>query len=426
MQANNHLFALVDCNNFYASCEAAFRPDLKDKPILVLSNNDGIVVSLNQAAKNAGFEKFKPWHEYKELAKLKDAAVFSSNYALYGDMSARIHSILAEYAPRVEEYSIDEAFLQIDGFNSDRISWAAELRERVKKSTGVTVSVGIGFTKTLAKIANRFGKKLPEGVFDLAAQQNPGEWLSRVDVREIWGIGKRKADKCGYRGVTNARELCDAPDAWIRANLGGVVGLRTVWELRGISCIPIEEFRPDKQQIISSRSFSRPVETQADLLQAVSTYATRAAEKLRRQNSRARTVMVTVATNSFHATEPQQFESAAFTFEEYCSSTPDILAVAERLATRLYREGFKYKKAGIMLADIVSESERPPSLFLDRKEEARKDRVMAALDKINREHGAGTLRYASVGFRQRWAMRRENLSPRYTTNWAEVPKVKAC
>jgi DNA polymerase V len=426
MQANDHLFALVDCNNFYASCEAAFRPDLAGRPILVLSNNDGNVVSLNQAAKDAGFEKFKAWFEYRELAKLKNAAVFSSNYTLYGSMSARVHSIISEYAPSVEDYSIDESFLQIDGFHGDRISWARELRERVKKWTGIGVSVGIGYTKTQAKIANRFAKKLPEGVFDLASQPNPDECLSNVDVQDIWGIGERKADKCGARGISNARQLRDASDAWIKANLGGIVGLRTAWELRGVSCIPIEEVRPDKQEIMNSRSFGRPVEREEELLQAISSYAARACEKLRRQNGRARTVMVRIDTNSFRSQDPQYHESATFTFEEYTSHTPDILAAAERLGRHLFRNGYRYKKAGVMLSDIVDEARRPPSLFLDREEEARKDRMMATIDTINRKLGAGTLRFASAGFRHPWEMRRENLSPRYTTRWEEVLRVKAC
>jgi len=419
------LFALVDCNNFYASCERVFNPKLAGRPAIVLSNNDGCVVARSNEAKALGIAMGVPAFQIRHLIRKHDVQVFSSNYALYGDMSQRVMETLQQFSPEVEVYSIDEAFLSLTGFvRQDLTEYGRRIRATVKQWTGIPVSVGIAETKTLAKIANHVAKwsEGTAGVFDLSAELDPDHVLAQVPVEEVWGIGPAHARRLKRHGITTARSLRDADDLWIRKQMG-VVGLRTVQELRGISCLPLEQCPPPKQGITCSRSFGRPVTTLAEMREAVAAYTARAAEKLRGEQLAASALTVFLTTNPFKD-EPQYSNAVTLRLPGATDATPELLRVALKGIEAIYREGFRYKKAGVMLLGLVPVSQVQANLF-DHANRERSSRLMKVLDRLNDHMGTGTLLYAAEGITKRWTARFDHRSPASTTNWRDLPVARA-
>ena len=424
------VFALVDCNNFYASCERAFDPKLEDRPIVVLSNNDGCVVAQSQQSKDLGIVRGVPVHEIKGLIEANEVAVFSSNYTLYGDMSARVMGILRQFSPAMEVYSIDEAFLHLNGWDRASLDGTGrEIRETVRKWTGLPVSVGIAPTKVLAKVANRAAKKSAraDGVIDLTSAANQEALLRRTEVQDVWGIGRRWAKRLRQAGITTALELRDADTRWIRKNFN-VVCERIVLELRGVSCIELEEMVPARQRIMVSRSFGERITELDDLRAAVSSHLTRAAEKLRDQNSTARAVMVFIQTNPFSDTEPRYANAVTLALPRATQNTGEMLHNALRGLDRIYKQGYRYQKAGVMLLDLKPVGSEHPVLFAEPEtavEHGRARPLMRVLDALNRRLGRGSVRYAIEGFDAAWRMKSRHRSPAYTTRWSDLPVVQA-
>jgi DNA polymerase V len=419
------VIALVDCDCFYVSCERVFNPKLESRPVIVLSNNDGCVVARSKEAKALGIPMGAPRFQWEDVICKNDVAVFSSNYELYGDLSRRVIGVLEQFSPDVEVYSIDEAFLAFPaklGKSVSRI--AAQIRQRVKQCTGVPVTIGIGQTKTLAKVAIEFAKKNAEynGVLDLSDHSALDDFLARLPVSDVWGVGRRYTEKLARNGVSRARELRDLPDWWVRKHMT-VVGLRTVWELRGVQCIPLEHAPLPKKSIICSGSFGRPIERLEELKEAVASSASRGAEKLRRQDSVASSIQVFIQTNTF-SSGPQYANAITLQLEQPTAFTPELVSAAVSGAERIYRPGYRYKKAGIMLLGISSQDHVQQGFF-GRPYREREKRVMEAIDQINNRFGRGTIKVAAAGLKQLWKMRCSNRSPRFTTRWSELPVVLA-
>lgn len=425
------IFALVDVNNMYVSCERAFNPRLHDRPVVVLSNNDGCAVARSNEVKALGVPMGAPWFQMRDLARQHGIVGLSSNYTLYADMSNRIMTILRTYSPNVEVYSIDESFLSLNGLGG---LWASptalgqDIRAKVAQWTSLPVCVGIGQSKTLAKLANHVAKKFPlfDSVADFTTMSDArAAWLlQRIDVGEVWGVGRRISAKLRAMGINTVQDLKDAPPSTMRVHFG-VVLERTCNELRGISCLELEEVAPPRKEIVSSRSFGAMVMTAAELGESISTYAARAGEKLRGQRSLCGAVHVFVQTNRFREKDEQYSNGITIPLIEPSADNRVLAGAALHGLAVIFREGFKYKKAGIMLMDLQPDTQRQGVLFDAAPERARSVRAMAALDALNERFGRDTVHLGSAGLARRWAMLSENRTPRYTTNWAELPKVRA-
>ena len=414
-------FALVDCNQFYVSCERAFQPHLWGKPVGVLSNNDGCIVALSPELKALGVKRGAPAFKIKHLIDRYGIHLLSSNYALYGDMSARIMKILSNYAAELEVYSIDEAFLDFEGMQVDNwLDYGRQIRQQILQWLGMPVSVGIAPTKTLAKIANRVAKKFPGygGVFDITDHSRFEDILKWVKVGDIWGVGYRYAAKLNEHGIMNAWDLSRVNQKWIQQQMT-IVGLRTVKELNGISCIDMELDIMPKKQIISSRSFGHPVSELSELLEATADYCQVATLKLRNQRSLASGIMVYLTTNRFRD-EPQYANYASSRLVTPSAYTPDFIKAAGGLLRSIYRSGYKYKKAGIMISDIIAEKQAPLDFFEPVYIDDDRKVVMDCVDRLNNIWGQGTLAYAAAGINKGWQMKRELLSPNYTSNWQQL------
>lgn len=423
-----NVFALVDCNNFYASCERVFNPKLKQKPIVILSNNDGCIVARSQEAKEIGVPFGKPYFELKEMLEKNNVFAFSSNYELYGDMSRRVMDVLGRFSSKIEVYSIDEAFLDLSGNKNDLLDYGHKIRSTVERWTGIPVSVGIASTKTLAKLANHAAKKVNKlnHVYDISYfdENKTNKLLSLINVEEIWGIGRQYSKFLHKNNVNTALDLKNAKDSWIRKHLT-VIGLRTVYELRGETALALEEVDPPNKQIINSRSFGKDVSDKESLSQAVATYATRAAKKLRKQNLYADHITVFLATNRFKEEDPQYSNSHVYKLAEPTDNTAQIIKVAQKNLDKIYKKGYKYKKAGVMLSGIVPKKLRQASLFTSEYFYKRNKRLMQEIDSINHKWGKETLKYASTGTNRTWKMKREKKSPSYTTRWQDLPIAEA-
>lgn len=420
------VFALVDCNNFYASCEKLFRPDLKNTPVVVLSNNDGCVVARSREAKLLGIKMGVPVFQIKAEMQRHGILAFSSNYALYADLSSRVMRTLEEMAPRVEVYSIDEAFLDLTGIESaiSLVEFGQQVRERIGHWIGITVCVGIAPTKTLAKLANHAAKKYPatQGVVDLTNPDRQRRLLALVPVDDVWGVGKRLSKRLNTLGITTALDLANASPRAIRDQFS-VVLERTVRELNGESCIELEEIPPTKKQIVCSRSFGVKV-TQFELLrEAVCEYATRATEKLRKEQQQAKVLTVFIRTSPFKDNEPQYSNSASGELLIPSCDTRDFIELANHLLKRIWKDGFRYAKAGVMLSDFYDPGMFQPGLFDDVSTRSNSQQLMSVLDTIN-QSGAGKVFFAGQGTKKDWSMKREHLSPAYTTRWDQLPRVK--
>jgi DNA polymerase V len=416
------LFALIDCNNFYVSCERLFQPTLLGKPVVVLSNNDGCVIARSDEAKALGIPMGLPAFKLADLVKEHPVEVYSSNYTLYGDLSARVMTTLTQWAPAVEIYSIDEAFLDLTGLSThDLTGYGQTLQTTLQQWTGIPVSIGIGPTKTHAKLANRLAKRSPQGVVTLTAASEIDATLACTRVEDIWGIGPGYTRRLKVHDIRTAMQLQAANDRWIRQQLG-IVGQRIAWELRGISCLPLALCPPPKQSLMVSRSFGRPITTLTEMREAVATYMTRAAEKLRRHQVAAGVITVFLMTNRF-TEEPHYSNSMTITLPVATQDTAELIGYALRGVEQIFREGYRYQKAGVILTALVPAHQVQTHLF-DRHDRERSQKLMEAIDTINREWGSGTIRYAAVGLRPGWIMKCARRSPRYTTRWEELAVVR--
>lgn len=420
------MFALADVNSFYASCEKVFRPDLRDKPVIVLSNNDGCVIARSREAKPY-VSMGTPWFQIKNANFPEKIFAFSSNYELYASLSQRVMAILEEHSPRVEQYSIDEMFLDVRGINHS-VSFEVfgrELREHVLKATGLTIGIGIGPTKTLAKCAQWASKEWPQfkGILALSpdSRQRTKELLTRQPVQEVWGIGNKMAKRLNIQGIYTALQLAQLNIPFIRRNFN-VVLERTVRELNGDSCILLEEVPTPKQQIICSRSFGERITTYNSMRQAVCQYAGRAAEKLREENQYCRHIAVFIKTSPF-SPDPYYSNMAYKKRLVPTRDTRDIISAAVTCLDHIWLDDHRYARAGIMLNDFFSTGIIQLNLFDDEQPYTKSEQLMTVLDKINKS-GTGKMWFASQGISPKWQMKREMLSPSYTTKWKDIPIVK--
>jgi DNA polymerase V len=417
---------LVDVNNFYVSCERVFMPALEKKPVIVLSNNDGCVVARSNEVKALGIRMGVPLFEIKSLVQKHQIEVFSSNYALYGDMSDRVMNVLQQLLPRIEIYSIDEAFLDLSGFSNHRLTeMGVKIHHRLKRLLGLPVSVGIGSTKTLAKVANHVAKKWPNigAVFNMSEVPSQDVILSKIAVQDIWGIGSKWAAKLQAVNIKTAAQLKEADPQWIKRKFN-IVLEQIVLELRGIPCLEVDDDITAKKQIMVSRSFSQRIRDLPTLRKAVAAHMTRAAEKLRDQDSLAQALMVFIRTNSFSATDEQYKNSCVLTLESASNNTTELLAYAKKALEEIYQPGFRYQKAGVILMDLINKNRHQLDIF-NADKNAQGEKLMLTLDKINDRMGSGSLRYGMEGFGgagfDRVGGRR---TPGYTTCWGELAQVK--
>ncbi len=415
--------ALVDCNNFYVSCERVFRPDLVRVPLVVLSNNDGCVVSRSNEAKALGIKMGQPWFECKELAEEHGILAFSSNYALYADLSNRVMSILSDFAPRHEVYSIDECFVDLTGMPKLReVSYA--MRERVGMWTGIPVCVGIGPTKTLAKLANHVAKKHPrsKGVFNYNAlsEVQKSLLLQRIPVEEVWGVGRKLTKRLECHRIRTVQDLKQAHVPTLRAEFGVVIE-KIQRELQEVSCIELQEIQPDRQQIIASRSFGKMVSELSILQDALSTFVANACAKLRGQGSHAAVIQVFLQTNRFRKDLPQYMPSLAVPLPYPTDDSLEVNRWASFLCERMFKPEYQYKKAGIMLSEISPVTHRQGDLL--EGDMSSNGKLMLALDALNQRFGRGTVKVSTQGAYRDWQMRQERKSPNYTSDWDEVPMV---
>ncbi|QWE17920.1 Y-family DNA polymerase [Polynucleobacter corsicus] len=423
----NQLFALVDVNNFYVSCERVFAPKLEDVPMVVLSNNDGCAVARSAEVKALGVKMGTPWFQMKDLAKQHGIQAYSSNYTLYGDMSGRVVEVLRKFTPNLEVYSIDESFLQIETVlkqYADPTSLGQIIKQDVKDTTGLPVCVGIGASKTLAKLANHLAKKNPQfaGVCDISSMPKAMlyQWMAETAVGEVWGIGGKTAKKLKELKINSIFDLVQVSPQAMRQQFGVVIE-RICYELRGVSCLQLEEVAPAKQQIISSRSFGKPVTSMEELAESVATHAARGAEKLRSQKSVTGALTIFVQTNPHKPFEPQHHQSITVVLSDPSDNTLTLTSAALKGLKQIYKAGFKYKKAGVILNLLADKPTMQQSLFDDMEVKGKSAGLMKAMDSINSRFGNAAIKTAASGTKQDWKMRSSNRSPNYTTQWDELP-----
>lgn len=426
----NQLFALVDVNNFYVSCERVFAPKLEGVPMVVLSNNDGCAVARSAEVKALGVKMATPWFQMKDLAKQHGIQAYSSNYTLYGDMSSRVVEVLRRFTPNLEVYSIDESFLQIETVlkqYADPTSLGQIIKQDVKDTTGLPVCVGIGTSKTLAKLANHLAKKHPQfaGVCDISSMPKEAlyQWMAETAVGEVWGIGGKTAKKLKELKINSVFDLAQISPQAMRQQFGVVIE-RICYELRGVSCLQLEEVAPAKQQIISSRSFGKPVTSMEELAESVATHAARGAEKLRSQKSVTGALTIFVQTNPHKPFEPQHHQSITVVLSDPSDNTLTLTSAALKGLKQIYKTGFKYKKAGVILNLLADKPTMQQSLFDDIEVKGKSAGLMKAMDSINSRFGNAAIKTAASGTKQDWQMRSGNRSPNYTTQWDELPIVR--
>lgn len=419
------MFALIDGNSFYCSCERAFDPKLRDKPVVVLSNNDGCVIARTNEAKDLGLKMGEPWHLAAKKPEFKTIVAKSSNYVLYGDMSRRVFDVLSDAVPRVEPYSIDEMFLDFAGLPLDLVQLSIDLRERVRRVAKIPTCVGIGPTKTIAKLANKLAKsdRFGPGVLDLSSPEVRAFHYQKADISDVWGVGRASTAKLSKLGVHTLADFVALDPDLVRDMLT-VTGQRTHAELRGISCIPFSEAPPSRNSIACTRSFGRAITDFHEMREAVATYASRAAEKLRRFNLKAGAMQVFMRTNEFND-DPKYANSITFEVEPTADSFA-LISSATRAARSMWRDGYRYFKAGVVLVDLYQPAELPVTDLFASRDPAKSTALMAALDAINSRHGRETIRPGGLAKRSGgWAMKRQNLSPAYTTRLEDILSVRS-
>ena len=413
------MFALVDCNNFYASCERVFRPDWRKVPIAVLSNNDACLIARSDEVKELGYKLGDSYFKLRKQLQRDGVIVRSSNYALYGDLSQRVMECLEDLAPKVEVYSIDEAFLDLHGIQ-DLPSFGQKIAQTVRQWTSIPVSVGVAPTKTLAKLANHLGKK-SSGSNNVHIMEPPYP-LDQIAIENVWGVGRRLALRLRLMGIGTAQDLADL-DCMTARKKFSVVLERTVRELRGESCIEIEELPPDPQHLMVSRGFKGKVTTKHQLQEAVATYASRVAEKARAKGVYAGTVQLFIRTSPF-SKGPRYVNNASWTFLAPCNDNLSLVKAATKCLDVIWKDGYAYQKAGVLLTDLSTEQQRTTPL-LEKAPPETTGELMRLLDRMNQRYGSETVRIASSGFERPWLMSREFLSPSYTTRWKDLPTVRA-
>jgi len=420
------MFALIDCNNFYASCERVFQPKLKNKPIVVLSNNDGCVIARSNEAKKLGIPMGAVAFEYKRIFEQNNINVFSSNYTLYGDMSNRVMTLLRDFSPDIEIYSIDEAFLKFDGFEKwfDFNTYGNQIRYKVTKGTGIPISVGIAPTKALSKVANKIAKKFPErtqNVYVIDTEDKRIKALKWLPIGDVWGIGSQHAKRLKKINVNTAYDFTQLTEDWVKTNMS-IVGLRLYKELKGIPCLELEDVQP-KKNIATTRSFDKTYEDKAYIQERVSTFAVTCAEKLRKQSSNCNALMVFIHTNGFRKDLPQYGRNVVVKLPFPTNSSIDIAKYATIGLDKIYKKGYQYKKAGVIVMDITPEESKQINLFENSNEKHQP--LMSIMDKINKSIGTTKVKLASQDIGRTWKMKQEKLSPRFTTRIAEIIKIKA-
>jgi len=420
---NTAVYGLVDCNQFYVSCERAFAPHLEGQPVGVLSNNDGCLVALSPELKALGVPRGMPGFKIRDIVGNNKIYLFSSNYELYGDMSARVMRIITSMSDDIEVYSIDEAFTLFNNVHAsfNLLGHVKEVREKVKQQTGIPVSIGLARTKTLAKIANKIAKKSKAGIFDLTDPSMIENVLKRVDIADVWGIGRQHTKRLIRYGIYTAYDFMVAPAYKIRKEMS-VCGERTQLELKGVPCISMEVAPPTPRSIVCSRSFGKPVGDINEMIEASSTFCTKAMQNLRKKNQVARTITVFISTNPFKDTK-QYANYASGSLLEYSAYTPDFIAIATALMKKIFRNGYLYKKVGVMLTDMIDKNRTCPSLFDHDNHRSVKQQAMVAIDSINDRFGKDIIFFASSGVQRSWSMRREMVSPRCTTRWGELLRI---
>lgn len=424
------MFALVDCNNFYASCERVFNPLLQGRPVVVLSNNDGCIIARSEEAKALGIRMGTPEFKCRELLRQHNVTVFSSNYPLYGDMSSRVMTTLAALAPEIEVYSIDEAFLDMSSFRRYNLQeYGGLMRRTIRQHTGIPVSIGMAPTKTLAKAANRLAKKDPhyQGVCILSSDADIRAALERTAVEDIWGIGRQWSARLKLRGIYTAADFAAAPAAWVQKHLH-IVGARIQAELNGRSCLQMELVRPQKQSICTSRSFGRSVFLKEELHQAVATFAAKCAFKLRREQALASMLTVFVSTSPFDADGNRYWGTRTIALRPPTQDSIAIIHAAGVILDSVFQEGPAYKKAGVLVSGLVSDTMQAVPLPLFSDEESALDErggsIMRVMDAVNSHYGKGSIRLAAENF-ESWKPNQERLSPCTTTRWSDIISVRA-
>jgi DNA polymerase V len=419
------MYALVDCNNFYASCERAFNNSLEKKAIVILSNQDGCVVARSNEAKALGIPMGAVAFEYQNLFNKHQVEVFSSNYVLYGDMSSRVMEILSAYAPNIEIYSIDEAFLKLEGFEKFNLNlYTKEIHIKVKQWTGIPICIGVAPTKSLAKVANRIAKKYPNetgGVYIIDTEEKRIKALNWLKIEDVWGIGRQLSKKLNHIKITTAYQFTQLEDDWVRKNLS-VVGLRLKMDLEGKPTIELDDFK-SKKSIATTRSFEKEYNELKDIQERVSTFAVTCAEKLRKQGSCCNSIMVFVHTNFYKKDEPQYSKSIVVQADYPTNSSIDLVKLAIKGLKAIYLEGYSYKKAGVVVMDLTPKDQKQLNMFV--AENPKHEHLMNVMDKINKVSGNKVLKLAAQDQKRTWKMKQEKLSPRYTTNLKEILVVKA-
>ena len=420
------MFALIDCNSFYASCEKIFRPDLKHRPIVVLSNNDGCVIARSPEAKKMGINMTQPWYQVKDQYLSKGGIVFSSNYEFYADISNRVMNVLSDLCPEIDIYSIDEAFLDLRTFrkNIDLVNFAYDCKKRIKDWIGVPVSIGIAPTKTLAKLANKVAKDDPrfDGVVILSEPRIIRHFLKSMPIEKIWGIGRKLTAKLENIDIKTAYDLSQVDSRLIGDNFN-VVLERTVRELKGQSCITLHDFMEPKKQIMVSRSFGRSIRSKSVLSEAISFHASRAAEKLRHEKQKCRLITAFIRSNRFNTRVRQIYAARSFELVHPTDDTRIIIKNANRILDQIFSDGYQYAKAGILLSDFTNKYGYQMSLFDKKRDEKMASRLMETVDYINLMEIA-KIGFGNQGYRNTWRMKREIKSKRYTTKIEEIPITK--
>ena len=419
------MFALVDCNNFYASCERIFQPTLEGKPIAILSNNDGCVIARSNEAKALGLPMGAPAHKFSSFFKQHNVQVFSSNYPLYGDMSQRVMEVLRQFTPELEVYSIDEAFLHFEGFDQyDMNAYAQQMRKRVRKWTGMPVSVGLGPSKGLAKVANRVAKKFADktkGVYVIDSDEKRIKALKWLPIADVWGIGRQYARRLAFNDVKTAYDFTQLSDEWVRKNMS-VVGLRLKKDLEGTASIPMELTASAKKAIATTRSFETLIDSYEEMRERISTFATLCAEKLRAQESSCYAIYVFVRSNPFMPDLPQYRNGTLLGMPFATQSSLSISKYALKGLEQIYKSGIQYKKAGVMVTGIVAKTAQQLTLF--DGEDTRHDALMQEIDSLHRKFGPHKIKLANQDLNRTFKMKQAHLSPRYTTDIQDIITVR--
>ena len=419
------MYALVDCNNFYASCQRVFEPHLIGKPVVILSNNDGCVIARSNEAKALGIPMGAPAFEYKKLFEQHNVFVYSSNYALYGDMSSRVMNILSTYTPEIEIYSIDEAFLKFKGFDLFNLEeYGIQIQRTVTKNTGIPISVGFAPTKALAKVANKIAKKFPErtkSVYVIDTEEKRIKALKWTKNGDVWGSGRQHTKRLQAKQIFNAFQFTQLPDEWVRKEMA-VVGLRLKHELEGKPTLNLE-MPKSKKMIATTRSFEKPMTKLEDMAERVATFTASCAQKLRKQNSHCNMIMVFVHTNYFRKDQPQYSRNIVIKTDFPTNSTIVLNHYAQIGLKAIFKEGYHYKKAGVIVMGLTPNSETQLSLF--NTSNPKHQPLMSVIDKLNQSYGTNKIKFATQSLGRQWKMKQEKLSPSYTTKIKEIITIKA-